>query len=42
MPMKKKLSYIKIEHAVSPAVSLEDIIITSAIEAHEGRDVDTI
>ena len=39
---RKQRSYIKKEDAASPPVSLEGIMITSAIEAHEGREVATI
>ena len=39
---RKQRSYIKIKYASSPTVSLEAIMVTSAIDAHEGRDVATI
>ena len=38
----KKWSHIKREYSTSPMVSLEDIMITSSIEAREGRKVDKI
>ena len=39
---RKQRSYIKKEDAASPLVLLEGIMIMSAIEAHEGREVATI
>ena len=40
--MGEKRPYIKLEDYASPMVSLEAIIITSEIEAHEGKYVATI
>lgn len=39
---RKQHDYRKKEYASSPTVSLEAILITSAISAHEQRDVATI
>ena len=39
---RKQWTYIKREDSASPTVSLEDFMITSSIEAHGVRDLDTI
>ena len=39
---RKQQESIRKEDAASPTVALESIFLTSAIEAHEGREVATI